>query len=379
MRHTCVSIRRIGAAFASAYVIVLIGSLHAQTQSLESRTAEQAYKNIQALRGTPATELILAMHFIRGALGVDCEFCHEAGDRSSDTKRPKQTARQMMNMVFEINKTMFQGRQVVTCYTCHRGSTRPIGVPGLPLDEPKRETPAVAPPSADQILANYVQALGGEPAIRKVTTRVITATQYIPTGPGGTIPVPAQSQQYQKAPNLVVNVYNTPTYAISDGFDGTTKWAQDAAGRVSEAIKIDQVRARRSADFYESLNLRQAYSKLTVSGVEKVRDRDAYVLIAYPPDDSPERLYFDRDTGLLLRKQTVLPTPLGDSPFQVDYEDYRDAGNGVKLPFVIQMLPATPRTELGVASTVRIQKVEENVPIDNGKFTKPQSKATQPQ
>ena len=67
---------------------------------------------------------------------------------------------------------------------------------------------------------------------------------------------------------------------------------------------------------------------------------------------------------MLVRKLTVLPTSVGESPFQVEYEDYRDAGNGVKLAFVIHMFPATPRTELGVASTVRIQKVEENVPIE---------------
>ena len=377
MRHTSVSMRRIGAFFACAYLIVLAASVQAQNP-LEGRTAEQAYRNIQVLQGTPATELILAMHFIRSALGVDCEYCHEQPDRASDAKRPKQTARQMMTMMFDINKNMFQGRQVVTCYTCHRGRTHPVGVPGLPLEEPKPEMPSPALPSADQILANYVRALGGEQAIRKVTSRVITATQFIPTGPGGTIPVPAQTEQYQKAPNLVLNVYRTPTYTISDGFDGTTKWAQDANGRVVDAPKIDQDRARRSAKFFESLDLKQAYSKLTVKGVERVQDRDAYLVIADVPNDTPDHLYFDKDTGLLLRKTTDWPTPLGAIRFEVNYEDYRDAGNGVKVPFLVQMIPATPRMEQGVVATVRIQKVEENVPIDDAKFRKPESKAAPP-
>jgi hypothetical protein len=374
MLHVFVFMRRIIAAVVLVYLGTLVASAQAQTQPIESRTAEQVYKSIQALRGTPATELILAMHYIRGALGVDCEYCHDSRDRSSDVKKPKQIARQMISMVFEINKNTFQGRQVVTCYTCHRGHVQPIGVPLYPLEEPKPEVPPPALPSADQILENYVRALGGEQAIRKVTSRVITATQYVPTGPGGTIPVPAQTEQYQKAPNLVLNVYHTPTYSISDGFDGTTKWAQDAAGRVSEALKIDQGRARRSARFYESVDLKQQYSKMTVSGVERVQNRDAYLVVAYPPDDVPERLYFDRDTGLLLRKVTFLPTPIGDIPFEVNYEDYRDAGKGVKLPFVLRMIPATPRVEMGVSSTVRIQKVEENVPIEDGKFAKPASK-----
>lgn len=377
MRHTIVSMKRIGAALALVYVSVLVASVHAQNQPLEGRKAEEAYKNIQVLKGTPASELILAMHFIRTALGVDCEFCHETPDRASDSKKTKETARQMMSMMLSVNKTMFQGRQVVTCYTCHRGSTRPMGVPPLPVFETPEAT-TVALPSVDQILANYVRALGGEQAIRKVTTRVITATQYIPTGPGGTIPVPAQAELHQKAPNLVLNVYRTPTYTISDGFDGTTKWAQDANGRVINAFEIDSLRARRNANFYESLDLKQEYSRLTVTGVERVGDREAFVLMGYPQNDAPERLYFDRDTGLLLRKASVLPSPVGANPYQVDYDDYRDVGNGVKVPYVIEVSPATPRTEFGVTVTIRVQKVEENVPIENSKFAKPQPRPAQP-
>lgn len=377
MRHTSVSMRLIGGLVTSALAVLLGLSLRAQAPPLDGKTAGQAYKNIQVLQGTPATELMLSMHLMKSALGVECEYCHEARNFAGDTKKPKETARRMMRMVLEINKSTFEDRQAVTCYTCHRGQALPVGVPLLPVAEPKRE---VIPelPSTDRILANYIQALGGEDAIRKITTRVTTATQYIPTGPGGTIPVPAQTEHYQKAPNLVLNVYRSPTFTVSDGFDGSTKWTQDQAGRVSDAIAIDQARARRNADFYQSINLKREYTRLTVSGIERVNDRDAYLVIGYPPADSPERLYFDARTGLLVRKETVLPTPVGDTPFQVNYEDYRDAGHGVKLPFLIHMFPATPRTELEPSATVRIQKVEENVPIDAGKFAKPRSTATPP-
>ena len=74
------------------------------------------------------------------------------------------------------------------------------------------------------------------PRIRKVTSRVITGTQFIPTGPGGTVPTPAAVERYQKAPNLAVTMYRAPAYAISQGFDGTTAWSQDQAGRVTEPI-----------------------------------------------------------------------------------------------------------------------------------------------
>ena len=123
MSYTRVSLRRIGCAtFASVQIVALAASVQAQTPA---PTAEQMYKNIQVLKGTPGAELILSMHFIRAALGVTCDYCHDERDRSADVKKPKQTARQMMSMMFEINKSTFQGRQVVTCFTCHRGQLIP--------------------------------------------------------------------------------------------------------------------------------------------------------------------------------------------------------------------------------------------------------------
>jgi hypothetical protein len=162
---------------------------------------------------------------------------------------------------------------------------------------------------------------------------------------------------------------------VADGFDGREAWSQDMRGRITEPLKIDQGRARRAADFYESLRLKQQYTKLEVKDIEKVNGRDAYVVIGYVQDDLPERLYFDTETGLLLRKMTALPTPVGENPFQVDYEDYRDTGSGVKVPFLIHMVPASPRTELVPQSTIRVQKVEDNVAIEDSKFAQPQSPA----
>jgi hypothetical protein len=245
-------------------------------------------------------------------------------------------------------------------------------MPVFPIFEPKPpERPTL--PSIDQILTKYVDALGGVQAIGKVTSRVITGTQYIPTGPGGTVPMPAVMERYLKAPNLAVTIYRTATFSISQGFDGVKAWSQDQMGRVVDAIALDTARAKRASDFHEPLNLKQQYAKVTVQGIEKVNNRDAYVVVGVPQDDTPERMYFDTQTGLLLRKQTVLPTPIGNSPFQMDFEDYRDTGSGVKVPFLIQMNPANPRTELAPSATLRITKVDDNVPIEAAKFAKPAS------
>jgi hypothetical protein len=356
--------------------IVLTGPGIASAQvspANEGKTAEQVYKNIKAMQGTPANELNQSMHLMKGAVGLDCTYCHIEREWEKDVKPAKDVARKMIVMMNDINTRQFGGRQVVTCNTCHNGHPIPAAMPVFPVAEP---SVAAKPPlpAVDQILAKYVEALGGEQALRKVTGRMMTGTQYIPTGPGGTVPMPAAVERYQKAPNLAVTIYRAPAYAIAEGFDGTTAWSQNQAGRVTEPVKLDIGRAARAADLYEPLNLKRQYAQMTVRGIETVNGRDAYLVVGVPQGDKPESLYFDTQTGLLLRKQTVLPTPIGDSPFVMDFEDYRDTGSGVKIPFVIHMNPANPRTELAPNATLRITKVEDNTAIDSAKFVKPASR-----
>jgi hypothetical protein len=87
---------------------------HAQTPTTPPagaapKTAEQAFKNIQVLKGTPADELQPAMQFISNSLGVECSFCHVQNAFDKDDKKTKQTARKMIEMQMAINKDHFNG------------------------------------------------------------------------------------------------------------------------------------------------------------------------------------------------------------------------------------------------------------------------------
>jgi len=53
------------------------------------RTTEEAYKNIQVLKGRPGDQLIPAMQFISNSLGVECDYCHVPGAFEKDDKKPK--------------------------------------------------------------------------------------------------------------------------------------------------------------------------------------------------------------------------------------------------------------------------------------------------
>ena len=165
--------------FAVNFLTAFVIFTHAQEQPPVPKIAAQQFKNIQALKDIPADQLIPTMQFIGGALGVDCEFCHVEHAMDKDDKKEKQTARKMIEMEIAINKGHFKNEIEVTCYTCHRGSPHPVGVPILTVNAgklPEHEHQVISAqeslPTADQILDKYLAAIGGADALHKIKTRV---------------------------------------------------------------------------------------------------------------------------------------------------------------------------------------------------------------
>jgi hypothetical protein len=309
-----------------------------------------------------------------GQLGVGCQYCHIWEEWEREDRPQKAIARRMLAMTNEINKASFGGAPVVTCYTCHQGQPKPEGMVRVPAPAPPAHDAPPPPvpvlPSVDEVFGKYVQALGGESALRKISTRVITGKQNIATGPGGLIPMNADVEIYQKAPNLRLNVYKTEKFTISDGFDGKSAWARNQRGGVNNAPEPDGSRVRQQANLYEPLELKQYYTSLVVRGIERVGTRPAYVVVGARQGDAAERLYFDTESGLLLRRATYLQTAIGPSPFQIDFEDYREV-DGVKIPFLLRMNPASQRVEIGTSSTLQVLTVRHGVAIEDGRFVRP--------
>src|SRR2546426_9548892 len=149
--------------------------------------AEDVFKNVQILKGIPVKEFMNTMGFFSAATNLNCIDCHSAQSESLegyaiDTPL-KQTARKMIIMVNTLNKANFGGQRKVTCYTCHRANDRPETIPSLldqyssPTDDPDKVEVIRGPQAvqtankitADQILDKYIQAIGGAPALGKLT------------------------------------------------------------------------------------------------------------------------------------------------------------------------------------------------------------------
>lgn len=163
MRRSMVSIAGTAAVVASCWIAV------AQDKPAP-KTAAQQFKNIQVLKDIPADQLIPTMQFMAGALGVDCEFCHVEHAMDKDDKKEKKLAREMIQMELAINKDHFENEIEVTCYTCHRGSTQPVGTPVLVPNAPhmehagEQQSATSGLPSPEQIFAKYLAAVGGPAA-----------------------------------------------------------------------------------------------------------------------------------------------------------------------------------------------------------------------
>jgi hypothetical protein len=218
------------------------------------------------------------------------------------------------------------------------------------------KTPA-ALPSAERIVDQYVQALGGAKALEKLTTRVMTGTIQL-GDKSGTFEV------YAKAPNKQRRSGNiTGVGPMTEIFNGTSGWVGDPRGGSNEAAGDMLGLMRRESEFHWELKLRALYPKMTLRGTSSVRGREAYVVEATAVDDSRTTFYFDVESGLLLMKNFELETSEGRVPFAFLYEDYRTV-DGVKLPFTIRR--ASPHQW-----TIKFTEVKHNTPLDDATFEKP--------
>ena len=337
------------------------------------KTVEQVQKNIKVLTGMPQPQLIPAMNFMSASLGVRCTYCHINKDGKwdfvSDEKPEKNTAREMIKMVLAVNKDTFRGNTEVSCYTCHRGRTNPASVPALPIPEvaPRPVTAETKPgetrpeePTVDQILAKYAEALGGSAAIDKVKTRSMKGEWLTSNG------LTWSYEVYQSGPDKIYVVLDTSKQGVFErGFNGSVGWEKSNRGlRALEGQELAVL--RRYPNLFKDIKLKEQFSRLMFGGKDKINDREVYVLRGVTRDDRRERLYFDVQTGLLVRRVTNSPTMIGLIPEQIDFEDYKSV-DGLMVPFTIRIFSVDPN----ISSTRKFTEVKLNVPVDDTKFNKP--------
>jgi hypothetical protein len=222
--------------------------------------------------------------------------------------------------------------------------------------------PPAEAPSVDQIIDHYVQSVGGKDAIQKVTSRTMKGT--LDNSDDGTT---SPAEVFAKAPDKYLEVVSLgDSGQMQQGWNGTAGWGKDPDSGLHDMDKSDLVAAKRDYDFYRAIRLRELYPKMALSGKTKVNDRDAYIVEATSGDGAAEKLYFDAESGLLVRRDYERVTiDDGIVLYEVDYDDYKDV-DGLKLPATVSR--KTPDYSL----TYRFTEIKQNLPIDDAKFNKPE-------
>jgi tetratricopeptide (TPR) repeat protein len=211
-------------------------------------------------------------------------------------------------------------------------------------------------PTADELIAKYIEAVGGAAAYKAKTSSVIK----------GTIDVVGVSRgdrivMYAQAPNKMLDVIETQSRGTTKrGYNGRTGWERTATGlRILKNQELETT--QEDADFYRFLNLRSLYKKITMVGMSKIGYRDVYVLEGQFTDRTSARLYFDAQSFLVVRinKPMWFGTLYGEAETYLD--DWREV-DGIKTPF--SMTVSYPKSTL----TLTITEVKYNVPIDASIF-----------
>jgi hypothetical protein len=358
------------------------GTAYAQAQSqARPQMSEAAFKNIQVLKGIPVDEFMGTMGLFSAALSVCCGDCHTGAGTSNpkwEADPPRKIrARQMVAMVNKINMESFNGRQQVTCWTCHRGAQAPAQTP--PLDTIYNPSPVFTPPDvlptanpttagtppANQILDKYITALGGADNLAKLTSYTAKGTSML-FGEAKADP----AEIYAKGPNMLATLVHQREGDMARTFDGRDAWVMLPLTVVQEYQLFGSARegGRLDAQMAFPGGLRQFFKNWKVTYPATIDEKDVYVLQATGDNGLLATFYFDTKTGLLNRMVRYVNSAVGRVPTQIDYSDYRKVG-GVMMPHKWIYGWVSGREEYNIT------EYQANAAVDNSKFAKPVQRA----
>ncbi len=216
-------------------------------------------------------------------------------------------------------------------------------------------------PTVDQVIEKHIAAVGGRAAIEKVTSRIMKGTFETPTfGASGA------TELLAKVPNKTVSKTTVDGYGVvGSGTDGETAWAMSPEIGIQELKGAPLARAMRGAVFHSELKLKELYPKMSVSGKEKVGERDAIVIDTVAKDGEAGKLFFDAETWLLVRQDGMTDDQNGAAvPSKIFFSDYK-AIDGVQVPHTMRQ--ESPEIVL----ILKFTDVKQNVPVDDAVFKKP--------
>jgi hypothetical protein len=345
--------------------------------------SDQVFKNIQVLKGIPVDQFMGTMGFFSASTGLNCTDCHTSesgGDwaKYADDNALKRQARRMVTMMNGINQANFGGRPVVTCFTCHRGNSKPMVMPSLDLlySSPPPEEPGdlvTAAPGqtpADQIFDKYLTALGGAQRVNALTSLQLKGN-YLGFDDADKTPVEVYATAQGQRTTIVHSLSGTTTTVITPTAGWHSAPPTDRPLQVMTLTGTDLEGFKLESQVFFPGRVKQWLTNVRVGYPTEIDGNEVSVVQGVMPGGGTATLCFDIKTGLLTRLIHFGDSPVGRIVQRVDYSDYRDVA-GVKIPFKWTV------TWLDGRSRFEMTDAQPNPRIDPARFTQPGPSAPAP-
>jgi hypothetical protein len=223
-------------------------------------------------------------------------------------------------------------------------------------------SPEKTPPTAEQLMDDYIEATGGKAAYEKIRTQVSKGTMEI-AGSG----IKMSMTSYQAYPDKFYTVVESEvTGKIESGFDGEVVWENSALN----GPQIKEGDERAFLVNYNRLdgvvNWRKIFKKVELKGEEIFDGKPCYILKSIPWEGPPIISYCDKRSKLTTRVKLSYKNRMGTIDVDVYSFEYREI-NGILLPLKFNM------KMMGMENVVTIDSVKHNVDIPDSRFQLPEA------
>ena len=224
---------------------------------------------------------------------------------------------------------------------------------------PKPDAPI---PSLKEILARAEKSMGGSEAWKNTNTMMMKGV--LQTEDASAF---VAIEIYKKAPDKSLLKMKLPqNMEMREVCDGKSAWMEDPRGGYHEFRGAELESRLKRSQFSEQSKMILLAATGKVLGAEKIGLHSVYVVEYSSQKNETTKLYFDEESGLVLRSEETAAKPDGAYTTKLDMDDYRSV-DGMMVPFRMK------RTEKGSVIKIKLTQVKNNLPIEDEMFVKPAS------
>ncbi len=216
-------------------------------------------------------------------------------------------------------------------------------------------------PSGEWICDRFVEVSGGIEAFGRIGNRVTKMT----------IDIAAQGLKldatvYAAAPGRFYSIVESPAIGrIERGVSGDVAWERSLMTGPSVKEGKERAMMLRETAFDRNSHWRKAFRSAECTGMEKIGGAECYRVVMTPEEGEPQIHFYEKESGLLARVESIVHSSMGAIPQVSSLGDYRET-DGVLAPWSVAI------EIMGQHRRVTTVSIEHNVEMPEGIFDLPE-------